>query len=62
MILANSIGQINKKDRWAPWFTADWECQPQIMCAMMDPSIVYLNGWFRGRNIREAVLRALAGQ
>jgi len=27
-----------------------------------NPSLVYLNGWFRGRNIREAILRALAGQ
>jgi len=26
------------------------------------PSLVYLNGWFRGRNIREAILRAFAGQ
>jgi len=26
------------------------------------PSLVYLNGWYRGRNIREAVLRALADQ
>jgi hypothetical protein len=25
-----------------------------------NPSLVYLNGWFRGRNIREAILRALA--
>ncbi|MFC1727342.1 hypothetical protein ACFL0Y_02355 [Patescibacteria group bacterium] len=27
-----------------------------------NPSLVYLNGWFSGRNIREAVLKALAGQ
>jgi len=27
-----------------------------------NPSLVYLNGWFRGRNIREAISRALAGQ
>jgi len=27
-----------------------------------NPSLVYLNGWFRGRNIREAILRALADQ
>lgn len=27
-----------------------------------NPTLVYLNGWFRGRNIREAVLRALADQ
>ena len=27
-----------------------------------NPSLVYLNGWFRGRNIREAILRALTGQ
>ncbi len=27
-----------------------------------NPSLVYLNGWYRGRNIREAVLRALADQ
>jgi len=27
-----------------------------------NPSLVYLNGWFRGRNIREAITRALAGQ
>lgn len=27
-----------------------------------NPSLVYLNGWFRGRNIREAISRALLGQ
>jgi len=27
-----------------------------------NPSLVHLNGWFQGRNIREAILRALAGQ
>jgi len=27
-----------------------------------NPSLVYLNGWFRGRNIREAISRALADQ
>jgi len=25
-----------------------------------NPTLVYLNGWFRGRNIREAISRALA--
>jgi hypothetical protein len=25
-----------------------------------NPTLVYLNGWFRGRNIREAILKALA--
>jgi hypothetical protein len=24
------------------------------------PALVYLNGWFRGKNIRDAVIRALA--
>ncbi|MCJ7792857.1 MAG: hypothetical protein MUP45_02680, partial [Candidatus Marinimicrobia bacterium] len=27
-----------------------------------NPTLVYLNGWFRGRNIREAISRALADQ
>ncbi len=26
------------------------------------PTLVYLNGWFRGRNINDAILRAFAGQ
>jgi len=26
------------------------------------PSLVHLNGWYRGRNIRDAILRALADQ
>ncbi len=26
-----------------------------------NPSLVFLNGWFRGHNIREAILRALEG-
>jgi len=26
------------------------------------PTLVYLNGWYRGRNIREAILRALNSQ
>jgi len=27
-----------------------------------NPSLVHLNGWFSGRNIREAILKALADQ
>ncbi len=27
-----------------------------------NPSLVYLSGWFSGRNIREAILKALAEQ
>jgi len=27
-----------------------------------NPSLVYLNGWFSGRNIREAILKALEGR
>ena len=26
------------------------------------PTLVYLNGWYRGRNISDAILRAFAGQ
>jgi len=26
-----------------------------------NPSLVYLNGWFSGKNIREAILKALTG-
>jgi len=57
----------NKKDTTDNLIATFWENGGRINKFYLqkkkrNPSLVYLNGWFRGRNIREAILRALAGQ